>query len=282
VRARAALALAMALAATAAAAQTAHACDAYRHASAVHLKPKRERAPLIIGDSTMIYAAPYLGRRGFEADAKGCRQFTAGVGMLAQRRHRNRLPRIAILALGANGQIARGTIERALAIMGSRRVLGLVTPRRAPQSAGAIRSAAHRYPDRLLLIDWLAYSAAHGGWFAGDGLHVNFAGAKAFAQLVRRKVRPLVAPPVGRLKLPSSTDGAKACGSIRHSRRRLRVYVPRGAPRVKCRRARQLARKPRLRPIPRWRYYDWSASGKRPWSDVYVRHDRKVIVATVR
>jgi len=60
------------------------------------------RPPLVIGDSTMIFAAPLLAGRGFEADAHGCRQFSAGVAMLRARRHAHTLPRVAILALGAN------------------------------------------------------------------------------------------------------------------------------------------------------------------------------------
>src|SRR3954454_2685612 len=85
--------------------------------------PHNVRAPLIIGDSTMIFAAPYLGRRGLEADAKGCRQFGEGVAMLAARRRHHNLPDVAILALGANGPIAQATMARALRVMGKHRVL---------------------------------------------------------------------------------------------------------------------------------------------------------------
>ena len=44
---------------------SAMACDAGRRSAATG--PHVGRAPLIIGDSTMIFAAPYLGRRGFQA-----------------------------------------------------------------------------------------------------------------------------------------------------------------------------------------------------------------------
>jgi hypothetical protein len=270
----------VALLASAAMADSALACNAHTQSGVVRLQPKKERAPAIVGDSTMILAVPYLARRGFAADARGCRQFEAGVGMLAAKKRTGRLPRVAVLALGANGAIAGSAIERALKIMGRNRVLGLVTPRKPGASAQAMRHAARRHPDRVLLIDWAAFSAARGGWFAGDGLHVTYTGAKEFAKLVRRRVRPLVAPPVGSLRLPDRTAGTKDCGKVRRSRRRLKVFVARG--RVGCDRARQIARRPRLRRTPRWRYYDWSVAGNGPWTDVYARRDRKAVVGAIR
>jgi hypothetical protein len=257
---------------------SANACGAYRHSKVVRLKPKEERAPLIIGDSTMIFAVPYLAHRGFEADAKGCRQFGEGVAMLSKRKQAHLLPRVSILALGANGPIAGKTIEHALKILGRHRVLGLVTPRKSGISSQAMRHAARRHGDRVLLIDWVAFSAPHGGWFGGDGLHVNYTGAKEFAKLVRRKVRPIVSPPVSSLHLPRTTDDAKACGKVRRSRRHLSVFVTRGGSRITCSRARAIVRRPRLLRIPRWRYYDWSVTGRSPWVDVYQRRDRKVVI----
>ena len=121
------------------AAPAASACDARRTSGPVKHKPRTERAPLILGDSTMILAAPLLGRRGLEADAQGCRQFAAGVAMLAQRKRAGRLPRVAILALGANGAIGRGSMARAVRVMGRDRILGLVTPRQAASSDATMR-----------------------------------------------------------------------------------------------------------------------------------------------
>ena len=61
-----------------------------------------------------------------------------------------------------------------------------------------MRRAAGAHPNRVLLIDWARFSAGHGSWFGGDGLHVNQTGARAFARLIRRRVAPLVSPPVKR------------------------------------------------------------------------------------
>lgn len=186
---RGALAAAGALVVTAAAAAPAAACGTTARASADRAP---RTAPLIVGDSTMLLATPRLGRLGFHADAQGCRQFDAGVAILSARRHAGRLPRVAILALGANGEVGSGQIGRALRITGGRRVLGLVTPRNHAATAAAMRRAARRHPKRVRVFDWARHSAGHSAWFAGDGLHVSHAGARAFARFLHRQARPLL------------------------------------------------------------------------------------------
>jgi hypothetical protein len=242
------------------------------------MRPARGRPPLIIGDSTMIFAAPFLGGLGFEADAHGCRQFSTGVAMLAARRHAGTLPRIAILALGANGPIPASGIRAALRAVGRRRILGLVTPRNLTSSQTQMRRAAGRHPERVLLIDWTRFSAGHGSWFGGDGLHVNQTGARAFARLVRRRVAPLVSPPVKALRMPRTLAGRRGCATVRRVGRTWRVFVTRGARLITCARARTLARRPPLRTTAGWVAYDWSRTGDGPWRTVWARDDRKVVI----
>jgi hypothetical protein len=262
-----------------AASPAAGACGEPKRARATHHRYVG-RPPLIIGDSTMIFATPVLGGLGIEADAQGCRQFGQGVAMLAARRHARTLPPVAILALGANGAIGGGRIAWALGVMGAHRVLGLVTPRNSATSRSQMRRAARRHRDRVLLIDWARFSAAHGGWFAGDGLHVNGAGATAFARLVGRSVA-FAFPPVGSLHLPARAGVAKRCGVVHRFGHPLRVYVVRGRGRVVCVRARALARRPPLRPIRNWSRYDWRRTHRGPWAWVYARRDRRAVVATI-
>jgi hypothetical protein len=259
----------------------ANACGAIKRAHAVSHAHGHARAPLVIGDSTMIFAAPVLGHLGLEADARGCRQFGQGVGILVARRHAHTLPPVAVLALGANGPIRGGQIGAALHVIGRRRVLGLVTPRNSASSAGQMRRAARRHPDQVLLIDWVAFSAGHGAWFAGDGLHVNGAGASSFARLITRSVAPFAFPPVRSLHLPDRAAASKRCGVIHRVGHPTRVYVIRGRRRVTCRRARALVRRPRLRRIVNWRTYDWRRTGAGPWAWVYERRDGKAVVATI-
>lgn len=242
---------------------------------------RKAHAPLIIGDSAMIIAAPYLGRLGIEADARGCRQFSAGVKLLASRRRGGSLPSVAVLALGGNGPVDGAAISRALSTIGRTRILGLVTPRNSKSGASAMRRTARRLPHRVIVLDWAAFSAGNKGWFAGDGLHVNTTGARALANFIRRRLDPFVGPPRS-LKVPTSAAAGEPCGSVRRAGLRLDVFAVRGATRVDCSRARGLVRRGTLRRIRGWRAYDFQRTGRKPWSDIYVRTDRKVIVASRR
>jgi hypothetical protein len=271
------LGVALALGVSLVAATPAAACGELHHARASG-HAAAGRAPLVIGDSTLIFAAPVLGSIGLEADARGCRQFSEGVAMLAARRRAGRLPGVAVMALGANGPIGTSALEAALRVTGRERVLALVTPRNLGSSAGAMRVAAARHPHRVLLVDWARTSAGHGGWFAGDGLHVTNAGARIYARFIRRAVAPFAFPPVRRLGLPRTTRGARACDTVRASGRRLRVFVVRGA--VACGVARRTARRPLLHPSPGWNCFDWRHTGAGPWRSVLKRPRRPDVVAT--
>ena len=269
-----------ALATLLACASSAYACDEAAHAQAAHGGAAGGTAPLVIGDSTMIFATPVLGGLGLEADAHGCRPFGEGVRMLAARKADGTLPRVAVLALGANGGASASSIRAALGIMGRDRVLGLVTPRNLAGAASAMRAAAARYPGRVRLIDWVAFSAGHDGWFAGDGLHVTHEGASAYAHLIKDAVAPLAFPPVGDLRMPDSAARTARCGAVERGGRRYRVYVTLRKERIHCSRARELARASGLR-VAGWRVYDWRATGDGPWAWVLARDDREVVVGLV-
>ncbi len=237
------------------------------------------RAALVLGDSTGIFAVPKLAARGLSADAKECRQFADGVAAIRARRSAGRLPHLVVLALGANGPVGRDAIRGALRALGPRRVLGLVTPRNLASSAAAMRGAARARPDRVLLVDWRAHSAGASGWFAGDGLHVTDAGARAFARLVARRAAGVIAPPTrGGLRRLDRLRPHRRCGSIRRGGHRLDVVVLRG--RAPCRFARGLARRPPLALDGHWRWWDWRPTRIGPWRDVYRRPRTWGVIAT--
>jgi hypothetical protein len=256
----------------------ASACGEGRIAAARHAEAAARGAPLVIGDSTMIFAAPILARLGMTTDAHGCRQFDQGVAMLSARRRAHALHPYAVLALGANGQVGDSQIERALGVIGPDRVLGLVTPRNYAATAVAMRRVALRHPDRVILIDWARYSAGHGGWFAGDGLHVGYVGAAAYAAFIRRASDPLMPPDPRHLHLTRGVSGTAPCGRGPRGR----VYVVYGAARVTCADARLVTRSGPLHARPTWRGWDWGRAGRGGWLAVYERRDRRVVVATRR
>jgi hypothetical protein len=160
-------------------------------------KPKHGRAPLAIGDSTMLLAMENLSRAGYNVNAHGCRGMEEGLAILRRRRAEHAMPHLVVLALGADFTISRSQIRRALHYMGRGRVLGLVTPRELGGGSGSdaanCRAAAAAYPKRIVLLDWVRYSAGHGGWFQPDGLHLTYAGARAFARLFK-KALPFAQP----------------------------------------------------------------------------------------
>ncbi|MCW2992371.1 MAG: hypothetical protein JWM73_2965 [Solirubrobacterales bacterium] len=270
-------ALAGALMLLAAGAAPAAACNAGEIATPARVGQRANPAPWVIGDSTAILAAPTLGRMGVETDAHGCRWFDQGVAMVARRPLR-RLGDAVVLALGANGSVTRAQIARARRVVGPRRFLLLVTPRNYAAARGAMLAAARAHPDQVRTLDWTVRSAGHGEWFAGDGLHVSYAGARVWARMIREGLQPFFAPRHP-LTLPQGRSGARPCGTVRAYGRRTAVYLVRGA--VGCAIARAMLGRPRLALPPTWRFYDWRTVGRGPWTDVVARRDRSIVLAGI-
>jgi hypothetical protein len=160
-------------------------------------KPKHGRAPLAIGDSTMLLAMPDLARVGYNVNAHGCRGMEEGLAILRRRRDDGSLPHLVVIALGADFSIKRSQINRALRYLGPDRVLGLVTPwelgGHAGSDAQAVRAAGEAHKKRVVVLDWVKFSRGHGSWFQPDHVHLTFPGARAFARLFKQAL-PLAEP----------------------------------------------------------------------------------------
>jgi hypothetical protein len=254
-------------------------CGYERHARPSGALAPGHRAALVVGDSTGIFAAPLLARRGIEADAQECRQFETGVELLRGRRAAGTLGHLVVLALGANGPVSAAQIDAALRAAGRERVLGLVTPRNLAASANAMRAAASRRPGRILLIDWQRFSAGHDGWFASDGLHVNQKGAAAFARLIARRAAGVIAPPVGALRRFAERSGADCGTAVRDGVTLVVRVLRRDGLALSCRDARHVVAQPPLAGVARWRWYDWRPAAVGPWSDLYTRSGRRLVIA---
>ena len=176
-------------------------------------------APLAVGDSVMLGAVPELRSAGFEVNARGCRQMSEGIELLASRR--GSLPDVVVVALGYNWTISIEEIRRALIILGPRRVLGMVTPRGEYASArAAIHAAGRRWPARAKVLRWAARS--RGKPWTWDGLHLTPAGARGFARLLSNAFewplpgaepapeKPAPKEPVAQEPPPSEEGGAVA------------------------------------------------------------------------
>ena len=164
------------------------ACGATYRAKPTKTVNPKGRAPIVIGDSVMGFAVKPLGRRGWRANAMECRQWSQGVAMIRGLNARHRLPHLVTLALGTNGPVTGPDIRDALHALPNNKLLGLVTPRGGVAGAGAadMRSAARHHRHRIVLLDWVKYSSGHSSWFAGDGLHLTYGGAAAYARFISK------------------------------------------------------------------------------------------------
>jgi hypothetical protein len=195
--AAAALALACALLLVIAAPAAGGACGGVKVA-----KPRknvsRGPAPLAIGDSVMLLALPDLARKGYKANARGCRGVDEGIDVIRKADRHGPLPRLVTVALGADGSISIGQIRQMLRIIGHKTKLGLVAPLQpgghTGHGANVVRKAAQRFDKRIRLLDWPNFSNGHPGWFQPDGLHLTFPGAAAYARLMSKALKNLPPP----------------------------------------------------------------------------------------
>ncbi|MGI8461856.1 MAG: hypothetical protein ACR2OC_09530 [Solirubrobacterales bacterium] len=158
----------------------------------------RGPAPLAIGDSSMLLALPDLAKRGFKANARGCRQMPEGLDVIRKAKQNKALPKLVVLALGADGTVSMGQIRDALHMLGRKKKLGLVVPVESGGGTGhdaaVVREAAQRFDKQIRLLDWPNFSNGHPGWFQPDGLHLTFPGAAAFARLLSKALKNLPPP----------------------------------------------------------------------------------------
>lgn len=158
--------------------------------------PKRSpipgRAPMVIGDSVLLGAMDEAAAQGFFANARGCRGMPEALALLRGLRRRHRLPKLIVIALGANYELKESEFAQLFRVVGPRRWLGLATQRELGGGSGPdavlVRRVAAAHPRQTMLLDWVRYAAGHGGWFSGDGLHLNPSGAAAFARFLARAI----------------------------------------------------------------------------------------------
>jgi hypothetical protein len=160
------------------------------------------RAPVALGDSTMILPIPNLNAVGYSVNARGCRGFKEAINIARKLKAKHHLPHLVLINSYGNGGVNPGLITEALGVLGKRRVLGLVTAYNADTGkppapdTDVLFKAARRYPHRIFVTDWVSYSRPHhaaeptpGAWFLQDLFHPNFTGADAYAQFLAGSLR---------------------------------------------------------------------------------------------
>jgi len=140
-------------------------------------RPGEGPPPRAIGDSVMVWSVEPLARHGFRSDARMCREWPEGRGMIKRLRRKGKLPRRIVMALGSNGTLPMWRIERILPLLEGGHVLAIVTPRdvggTGGQDAKNVRRAASKHPAKIEALDWVRYSRGKDHWFGGDGVHVK-------------------------------------------------------------------------------------------------------------
>ena len=234
----------------------------------------RPRPPLVLGDSSSLLAVAPLVSLGIEANSRGCRPLSDAVRIMGMRKHAGTLPRVVVLAEGANGGIQTSLLRRALRLVGRRGMLGLLTTTVPYSAAQAMRSFHAQHPTRTLLLDWAASGIPQR--YGGDGLHIGYAGEAVMARFIAARVRPYT-PPKTTIRFTTNPDRSKDCGVVTPRGRRLQVFVLRG--RALCARARQLELTGDKAALKAFRWFDWRFLGRSAWKDVFVRPDGRVVIA---
>jgi hypothetical protein len=160
-------------------------CGGPQSAAAAH-RVSGQLPPLAVGDSTMLLSVPGLAGEGYDVNAQGCRQFFQAVDLIGRLKAAHQLPRMVVLALGANGPITGSSISAATKLLGSRGLLVLVTPKNIAANVTIDYSAEHDDPQHVLVLDWARESAGQSAWFQPDGLHLTLAGVAAFNRFLAR------------------------------------------------------------------------------------------------
>jgi hypothetical protein len=168
------------------------------HRGKAEADPNRKgRAPVALGDSTMLLPIPNLSAVGYSVNARGCRGFREAVNIARKLKAKHHLPHLVLINAYGNGGVNPGLISEALGVLGRNRVLGLVTEYDADTGkppapdTDVLFKAARQYPRRIFVLDWVKYSRSHhvaepdpDAWFLPDLYHPNYTGADAYAQFL--------------------------------------------------------------------------------------------------
>src|SRR3954466_7129092 len=124
----AALCLLAALATTAhGAGEPDYGCKQIHRGKATGDPDPKGRAPVAIGDSTMILPIPNLDAVGYSVNARGCRGFREAINVAAKLKAKRHLPHLVLINSYGNVGVNPTLIQDALDVLGRKRVLGLVT-----------------------------------------------------------------------------------------------------------------------------------------------------------
>jgi peptidoglycan/LPS O-acetylase OafA/YrhL len=145
---------------------------------------------MAVGDSVMLGASGALrtAMPGITVDAKVGRQFDRIMDLVQWYVSNGKVPGPLIVHAGTNGTFSDEDLDRIFEMAGNREVLLVNAKVERPWQDlvnQRMAAAAERHSNAVL-VDWHALSESHPEWFAPDGAHLRPAGARAYADLIRR------------------------------------------------------------------------------------------------
>lgn len=146
-----------------------------------------------VGDSVMLASAPALFEKmpGIQVDAAVSRSSWAGPGILESLDAAGQLRPYVVIALGTNGPVDGGSLERMADVVGPDRHLILVNayaPRDwIPGVNNDLAAFAKSHPG-VVVADWSAAITPRTDLLAGDSIHPGSAGGQVFAETIARAV----------------------------------------------------------------------------------------------
>ena len=137
----------------------------------------------------MLASAPALFERlpGIDVDAEVSRSAWAGPRLLEERASAGTLRPYVVVALGTNGSVDPGSLERMAQIAGPERLLVLVNAY-APRSwIDGVNTELARFAKahpNVVVADWSAAIGPRPDLLAGDRIHPSGEGGRIFADLI--------------------------------------------------------------------------------------------------
>jgi len=144
--------------------------------------------PIIaIGDSVMLGAAANLAERGIIVDAIESRQVNTSIELMEQLRDNGQLGGAIVIHLGTNGPPSPETLDRFFnALTGVPKVIVLTAYADVSwiaETNANLYALPQRFPN-VTILDWAALAPQCPGDCFWDGIHVNPAGRRYYAQLI--------------------------------------------------------------------------------------------------
>ncbi|MFC5433779.1 acyltransferase family protein [Microbacterium suwonense] len=147
-----------------------------------------------VGDSVMLASTPALYEKlpGIHVDAAVSRQSWAAPDIIDALAASGRLREHVVVALGTNGSLDGGALQKMADAVGRDRDLVLVNAYAPRDWIAGVNSDLAAFADArsgVVVADWAAAIAPHEELLAGDRIHPGMAGGRIFADVVEQGIR---------------------------------------------------------------------------------------------